>query len=389
MSAAVVDALTGEVLYDRDADEPAAPASAVKILTAIAALEVLGPGHRYTTSAVALPGRVGGKEVTHVVLDAGGDVLLGTGGNGKEASGRAGLGTLARRAADRLAEEGTTGTVTVRLDDTGYAGPRASPDWSPDIVTSGNASVVQPIATYGGRAWPSTATDRLNDPALYAAEVFRDRLAAHAARKGLDVVVDDGVERLALEGRGTELAGVESARVAEQVRYMLKASDNQVAEATGRNVALAEGGRGSFEGASAAIERAVARLGVDTEGLGLVDASGLSGRNRVTALQLTEALQAAATDPDLDTAATGLPVAGRDGTLEQRMVGTPAEGVVHAKTGTLSEVASLTGTVETEDGRQLLFSFIARDQPGVLTDARLAVDRGAVLLAECGCRRDE
>ncbi|HRO92499.1 D-alanyl-D-alanine carboxypeptidase, partial [Citricoccus sp.] len=56
MSAAVVDVLTGEVLYDRSADEPAVPASAVKILTGLAALEVLGPGHRYTTGAVALPG---------------------------------------------------------------------------------------------------------------------------------------------------------------------------------------------------------------------------------------------------------------------------------------------------------------------------------------------
>ncbi|MDI3329866.1 MAG: D-alanyl-D-alanine carboxypeptidase/D-alanyl-D-alanine-endopeptidase [Micrococcus sp.] len=388
MSAAVVDALTGEVLYDRAAEDPAVPASAVKILTGLAALEVLGPDHRYTTAAVALPGHASGEDVTHVVLDAGGDVLLGTGDNAKSTDGRAGLGTLARQAAEELAERGTSGTVTVRLDVSGYTGPAASPDWSPDIVPSGNVSVVQPIATHGGRPVKGTGTNRLHDPALYAAEVFRDHLAEQVAERDLDVEVADDVGRLSLKGRGSELASVQSATVAQQVTHMLKTSDNQVAEATGRNLALAAGEDGSFEGAARAIEDTLEGLGVDTAGLDLVDASGLSGKNRVSALQLTESLQVAATDPELEAAATGLPVAGREGTLEHRMVGSPAEGVVRAKTGTLSSVASLTGTVKTADERQLVFSFIANGQPGVLTDARLAVDRAAVLLAGCGCRAD-
>jgi D-alanyl-D-alanine carboxypeptidase/D-alanyl-D-alanine-endopeptidase (penicillin-binding protein 4) len=204
----------------------------------------------------------------------------------------------------------------------------------------------------------------------------------------LDVQVADDVARLSLKGRGSELAGVQSATVAQQVTHMLKTSDNQVAEATGRNLALTAGEDGSFDGAARAIEEALAGLGVDAGGLDLVDASGLSGKNRVSALQLTESLQVAATDPGLEAAATGLPVAGREGTLEHRMVGSPAEGVVRAKTGTLSSVASLTGTVKTSDERQLVFSFIANGQPGVLTDARFAVDRAAVLLAGCGCRAD-
>jgi serine-type D-Ala-D-Ala carboxypeptidase/endopeptidase (penicillin-binding protein 4) len=386
MSAAVVDALTGEVLYDRSADEPAVPASAVKILTGLAALEVLGPDHRYTTGAVALPGHVGDRDVTHVVLDAGGDVLLGTGDNATSTDGRAGLGTLARQAAEELSSRGTSGTVTVRLDDSGYTGPEASPDWSPDIVPSGNVSAVQPIATHGGRPFAGAGTNRLHDPALYAAEVFRDHLARHAHDLGLKVQVADAVGRLSLRGRGSELASVRSATVAQQVTHMLKTSDNQVAEATGRNLALAAGQDGSFDGASRAIEEAVSGLGVDTAGLDLVDASGLSGRNRVSPLQLTESLGMAAGDPALEAAATGLPVAGKEGTLEHRMVGTPAQDVVRAKTGTLSSVASLTGTVKTADERQLVFSFIANDQPGVLTDARFAVDRAAVLLAGCGCR---
>jgi D-alanyl-D-alanine carboxypeptidase/D-alanyl-D-alanine-endopeptidase (penicillin-binding protein 4) len=388
MSAAVVDALTGEVLYDRSADEPAVPASAVKILTGLAALEVLGPDHRYTTAAVALPGHVGDQDVTHVVLDAGGDVLLGTGNNAKSTDGRAGLGTLARQAAEELAVRGTAGTVTVRLDDSGYTGPEASPDWSRDIVPSGNVSVVQPIATHGGRPFAGTGTNRLHDPALYAAEVFRDHLARHAQDLGIKVQVADTVGRLSLRGRGSELASVKSATVAQQVTHMLKTSDNQVAEATGRNLALAAGGDGSFDGAAHAIEQALAGLGVDADGLDLVDASGLSGRNRVSTLQLTESLGIAAGDPGLEAAATGLPVAGKEGTLENRMVGTVAQDVVRAKTGTLSSVASLTGTVKTADDRQLVFSFIANDQPGILTDARFAVDRAAVLLAGCGCRAE-
>lgn len=386
MSAAVVDALTGEVLYDRKASAAAVPASAVKILTGLAALEVLGPDRRYTTSAVLLPGRADRKPVTHVVLDAGGDVLLGTGDNAQATDGRAGLGTLARKTAEQLAERGTTGRATVRLDDTGYTGPETSRDWSADIVPSGNAAAVQPIATHGGRSFPGPGTGRLHDPALFAAEVFRDRLEAEARQLGAEVAVDQEVKRVALKGRGTTVASVRSATVAQQVTHMLKTSDNQVAEATGRNLALAAGQEGSFDGAAAAIERAVAGLGVDATGLDLVDASGLSGRNRVSALQLTEALQRAATDPDLEAAAAGLPVAGREGTLEHRMVGSPAEGVVRAKTGTLSSVASLTGTVRTADGRPLAFSFIANGQTGALAEARFAVDRAAGLLAGCGCR---
>lgn len=410
VSAAVRDGLTGELLYDQGADTAVVPASAVKVLTAVAALEVLGPDHRYTTAVVGMPA---GPEGTAVVLDAGGDVMLGTGANADEANGRAGLGTLALRTAEALQAQGTTGRVSVQLDDSGYEGPVASPDWSSDIVSSGNASAVQPMATYGGRAVPSRDTDRLHDPALYAAEVFRDQLAAHAQTLGLDITLAAETSRVPVESAaaeptstesasaeqaspgstspapaspGTELASVQSAPLSEQMAYMLQTSDNQVAEATGRNLALAAGAPGSFAGAAQTIEETLAELEVDTTGLALVDASGLSGENLVSAAQLTAALQVATTAPELEAAATGLPVAGEQGTLEQRMVGTDAAGNVQAKTGTLSSVASLTGTVQTEDGRTLLFSFVANNQPGVLTNARFAVDHGAVVLAGCGCR---
>ncbi|MGM7666905.1 D-alanyl-D-alanine carboxypeptidase/D-alanyl-D-alanine endopeptidase [Microbacterium sp. A93] len=383
MSAAVRDSLTGELLYSEGPDQPVVPASAVKILTAAAALHTLGPDHRYTTAAVARPL---GEGRTAVVLDAGGDVMLGTGENAEDANGRAGLGTLAEQTAQALKDQGAVGTVAVGVDDSGYGGPGESPDWSPDIVSSGNASTVQPIATYGGRAYPGRDTNRLHDPAVFAAEVFRNELAARAEALGLDLEVEAEVDRAALTGDGTVLAEVESAPLSEQMTYMLRTSDNQVAEATGRNLALEAGEDGSFEGASQAIKDALADLGVDTEGLSLVDASGLSEANRVSAAQLTATLQVASTSPDLETVVTGLPAAGEEGTLQDRMVGTAAVDAVRAKTGTLSSVASLTGTVQTEDGRTLLFSFIANGQPGVLDNARFAVDRAAVVLAGCGCR---
>lgn len=383
MSAAVQDSLTGELLYAEGPDQPVVPASAVKILTAAAALETLGPDHRYSTAAVVRP--LEGDRAA-VVLDAGGDVMLGTGKNAEEANGRAGLGTLAEQTAQALKDQDTTGTVVIGVDDSGYAGPGESPDWSPDIVSSGNASTVQPIATYGGRAHPGRDTNRLHDPAVFAAEVFRRELAARIDALGLNLAVEAEVVRDALKGRGTELAAVESAPLSEQMTYMLRTSDNQVAEATGRNLALEAGGVGSFDGASQAIEEALEELGMETEGLDLVDASGLSDANLVTAAQLTAALQIASTSPDLETVVTGLPAAGEEGTLQDRMVGTAAVDAVRAKTGTLSSVTSLTGTVQTEDGRTLLFSFIANGQPGVLDNARFAVDRAAVVLAGCGCR---
>lgn len=160
VGAAVVDLQTGELLYGLEEEEPLIPASAVKVLTATAALSVLGADHTYTTRTLAVPQ---GRSTT-VVLDGGGDVLLGTGQSDQDAvAGRAGLGTLAQRTVEELRERTVTGPVTVHLDDTGYSGPALSPQWHERVIHV-DVSPVVPIATYGGggpqRTVPSVSGTR-------------------------------------------------------------------------------------------------------------------------------------------------------------------------------------------------------------------------------------
>jgi len=112
----------------------------------------------------------------------------------------------------------------------------------------------------------------------------------------------------------------------------------------------------------------------------IVDGSGLSRYNYITANLIVHILRAMARDPkNAATFEALLPIAGKDGTLRNRMKGTKAEGNVHAKTGTLAAVRSLSGYLRTADGERIGFSIIANNfkAPSAIVDgiAELAVER--------------
>lgn len=162
---------------------------------------------------------------------------------------------------------------------------------------------------------------------------------------------------------------------------MLTNSDNDIAEALARHTAVATGEPADFDGVSAAIEARLKRLGLPVGGARFHDGSGLDRTDRITADLLT-ALLAEAADParpELRPALTGLPVAGFTGTLSSRYTD-GAAGVVRAKTGTLTGVNTLAGTVVTEEGRLLGFAFLASDTANAW-EAQAALDRAATALA--------
>ena len=197
---------------------------------------------------------------------------------------------------------------------------------------------------------------------------------------------------------------------------MLLTSDNYLAEALARMTARATGRDATFGGGTAAVAAAVARLGVDTSGLVLADASGLGAGTEISALQLAGTVQAALTSTQEDVRALpySLPVAGLSGTLSSRFTGgtgttgtgagdtgtagaglsgNPAAGpgqsptgVVRGKTGTLFAATSLSGFVTDADGRLLAFAFVANGLEANTSQARAAVDAAATVLAGCGCR---
>jgi D-alanyl-D-alanine carboxypeptidase/D-alanyl-D-alanine-endopeptidase (penicillin-binding protein 4) len=166
---------------------------------------------------------------------------------------------------------------------------------------------------------------------------------------------------------------------------MLTNSDNDLAEALARQTAIATDVRPDFAGGARAIHTQLAKLGLPMSGARFADGSGLNRADRLTSNLLT-ALLAKAGDPsrpDLRAALTGLPVAGFTGTLSTRYTD-GAAGVVRAKTGTLTGVNALAGTVVDRDGRLLAFAFLAADTASK-TEAQAALDRTATALAACGC----
>ncbi len=385
----VQDATTGQVLFDRAADEARVPASNMKLLTAGAALRVLGPDRRFSTRVVA------GPTPGSVVLTGGGDVLLGGGeSDPDDILGHAGLATLAADTVRALQTGGATGAVSVLLDDSLFSGPSLSQAWNSEDVAAGEMAPLFPLAVNSARFDPAKTTGpRPQDAAMTAAEAFAARLTAAAPAAGLSVT--PGVARVK-PGASPEsaepkvLAEVQSATVGQQVDLMLQASDNYLAEVLGRMTALGAGRPGSSDDAIAAVLQQVRDMGIPTDTLRAADVSGLALANRVSARQLTDVVRAmtSGTDGRLRAALAGFPVAGLTGTLGDRYTDAASAagaGLVRAKTGTLNTVIALSGYVVDADGRLLVFSFVGNGlTPGAANKA--ALDRSAAVLARCGCR---
>ncbi len=368
----VIDVATGTELVDHQASAPLTPASSNKVLTAWASLSALGGGHRMETRAVLSGGTV--------TLVGGGDVLLAAdAGDPSAVVGHAGLGDLARAAAAELTGQGVT-SVGVALDDTLFTGPAWNSGWE-----SGNEAWVgqiQPImvdvTAYGSTGYPA-------DPAMEAARAFSQALSAAG------ITVTGEVTRAAAPAGATKLASVQSAPLADVLSVSIKASDNTMTEVEGRVLAAATGREASFTGATQAVREQLQADGFDVTGLTLVDVCGLAKGDKVPAHLLAQIIARAA-GADGGTVGrdllTALPVGALDGTLSDRYVGTSAAGVVRAKTGSLDQTVSLTGTVVTADGRLLAYSVIIDGFPeGGMWSARTAMDNDLIVpLSGCGCR---
>ncbi|MFE9677312.1 D-alanyl-D-alanine carboxypeptidase/D-alanyl-D-alanine-endopeptidase [Streptomyces sp. NPDC006259] len=368
-TAAVVDVTTGARLYGSGADEALTPASTTKIATAVAALAAMGADHRLTTRTALEPG------TGEVVLVGGGDPTLTARGG---AEGWAGLRTLAATTATALKKRGIT-QATLSYDTTLYAGTEVHP-----IGVNPNLARVTALTVDEGRTDGSTAgpARRVPDPAADATKKFADFLWEFGVRTSAP-----GPSKAS--ARAETLATVSSPPLASLVERMLTNSDNDIAEALARQTALATGVRADFAGAGKAIRTQLGRLGLPLDGVDFRDGSGLDRDDRLTANLLTALLVKAGDParPDLRPVLTGLPVAGFTGTLTTRYTNDEADaaGVVRAKTGTLTGVNTLAGTVVDRDGHVLAFAVLAANTTDPAS-AQSALDRAVTALAACGCR---
>src|SRR5690606_41325009 len=133
-------------------------------------------------------------------------------------------------------------------------------------------------------------------------------------------------------------------------------------------------------------DEAVPGLGRAVAGPELHVTAGPAPTNRISPLTLVASLLAVAGRPALGAVARGLPVAGLEGPLSDRLREPPAAGLVAAKTGTLRATATLAGYATTDDGRLVAFAVMVGDVPtGAIAGARGAIDTWTDALAACGC----
>jgi D-alanyl-D-alanine carboxypeptidase/D-alanyl-D-alanine-endopeptidase (penicillin-binding protein 4) len=227
---------------------------------------------------------------------------------------------------------------------------------------------------------PAQLSVSAGNPTLWFASGLRHALLG----AGIDVTgeaydIDDVAERTEWE-TSTVLYTYQSPTLAEIAQPLLKDSINLYGEA----VLRLNADRSALPTNDAALEGVGTRLaawGIPPDAWQIIDGSGLSRRNAIAPETLVTILERMY-DPSGDSPwMTGLPVAGRDGTLANRMEGTPAQDNVRAKTGTMSNIRTLAGYVRTRDGEALAFAIMADNFEGPGSAAAEAVDRIAVRLA--------
>lgn len=376
----IADGVTGEVLYERDADRPVTPASTQKLISGAAVLLTLDPESSFTTSAV----RTGPDTIA---LVAGGDTMLARGHGDPEAvEGRAGLADLAEQVVAQLEQDGQPpAKVTVSIDMSYAAGPRYAPIWNMEDIALGYNQGVTMIGLAGQRPrafHPSPREPEKEAVAAFATALSEAGLAAEVATAPV----------LTTAVTGERLGEVRSATVAELTRFAMDLSENALTENLARQASSSVGGPRDFQGVADFLLDTVGELGIDMTGAHLKDASGMSYEQVLPARVIADVIRAGVTgaEPRLQPLVADLPVAGLTGTLSGRYHATTtraAAGIPRAKTGTLNRTIALAGTTTTRDGRLLIFVTIADNVPreGRL-EAQLALDRLATALTECGCQ---
>ena len=342
---AVVAPLTGRPVLD-DGDGTSTPASTMKLLTAAAALHVLGPDRTFATRVVS-DGRHG------VVLVGGGDPFL---QNEQPSDGSArhdaSLQTLAAMTARRLHTQGAK-KVHLSYGTSLFTGPRVNPHWPKTYLPD----VVSPItALWADEGLNPNGYGRVPDPAATAADLF----ATYLRKRGIDVA--PSITEKKAGAQADELARVTSIPVADIVERVLRTSDNEGAEVLAHQIGLEVDGEASYDGGVRGVTSTLRQLGIDLGDATIQDGSGLSRHDRLDAETLVRVLQLAASPehPDLRSVITGLPVAAYDGSLAYRYGdGSDGRGLVRAKTGTLTGTSALAGLTTDTRNRPLVFAFVS------------------------------
>ena len=404
---------TGSVLASHNADRLVLPASNLKIATLAAAATRLGWDHRFRTTLHATGARDAHVLRGDLVVVGGADPTIGRGAD-PLATFREWARMIRTQGIERI--EGDLVGDPTRLGEAwlgdswswedlpyGYAAPYSGLVFHENVVrvriTPGNAPGAQARVTtwpldYGldvaasvstsAAASPMTAqaTRALGSPRIEvrgtvpvdAATVerlvtvaepghyFLAALRAALTEAGVDVRGRSRVQRVDDATLGAPVLVHESAPLREVAQRFMKVSQNLYGEILLRALAAREAPTApDIADARAALQSALADLGVDTGTVQGLDGSGLSRRDFMTAGAVTRLLHAMAQPPHRDAFRATLPIAGTDGTLATRFKGSACAGRLLAKTGTLAHARALSGYITSASGDEYVFAVIANN----------------------------
>lgn len=370
---AVTNASTGAVLFDRGATTASAQAGASKVLTAAAAINILGPDTTLSTRVFQ------GSTPTTIVLVGGGDPTITALKSGESVyPGAPRLSALVDQVRDKY--DGNVDDIeNIVLDASLWSQTdKWDATWPRAAQSGGTLSEVTALQVDGDRDNPTEQNSpRSTDPVARAGILFADAL-------GLDR--DDVTFSLGSAVTSKPLLGeVKSQPVNVLVNQMLMNNDSTLAEQLARLVSKTAGFGGTGASISQAITSGLAIYGVPTSGVTIHDGSGLSASTVLPPKFLADFMaKVLAGENNLNYVYNSLPIAGKSGTLAARFTGDAAAATsqVLALPGS-SGGYSLSGIVLSVDGTPLSFAFAATGA-GVKDNARVALDSLATGVFACG-----
>ncbi|KRP64261.1 D-alanyl-D-alanine carboxypeptidase/D-alanyl-D-alanine endopeptidase [Pseudomonas orientalis] len=433
VSLTVRDARTGSTLYQHNPRTRLVPASNLKLLTTAAAMDVLGPQYRFATQLLSNGTRQGDRLTGNLYLRGVGDPAIQYADYQALAAQLASQGVrqvqgdlvfddtwfdAERLGVDWSHDDETTyygaqisaltvspntdfdaGSVLVTARAPLRVGQPVSVDIFPptDYLQLSNRAVSGPGNSYGinrrhgtnllqlsGAVAPGRQSQQLIsvwEPTQLVANLFEHALA----QQGITVQgrrVMGGASPAVV----TLLAEHQSAPLQELITPLLKLSNNTMSEALLKAMGRQTANSGTAAAGALAVAGFLKRQGLDTTTLSQVDGSGLSRRNLVSSQTFTDLLLVAGKQPWFDAWYNALPVAGNTdrmtgGSLRYRLRGTPADNNLHAKTGSMAGVSSLSGYVTDAQGRKLVFSMLTNNYVVDGAQVKALEDRMAVALS--------
>lgn len=367
-----IAAADGTIAAERNLDTEREPASTTKTLTAFTAVHTLEMSGTLDTEVY----------LTHadtsptIVLQGHGDMLLGEGQNDPaHINGRAGLATLAQNTAQSLRQRGID-QVALAVDDSLFGDDNTSTALEQNNDGNAMYTPLSSMAVDGGRmrygltADPDAFTDYptlSRTTASDAAQTFRSLLTQQG------ITVTDSSDTSGTEA-SARIAKVSSAPLNEVMAFMLRHSDNTLAELFARLTALKLGLGNSMDADIQAVVQVLRANDIPTDGLHLTSCSGLAAGTRLRIPTLL-AVQRSLVGLDDGGAAEieGLSVPGLTGTARNRAANDDIKGLARVKTGSLGGVRALVGNVSREHGGVLLFAVIVNDSSDELA-ANNAID---------------